>query len=252
MTTGPLGQGVANAVGMAIAERFLAERYNRPGHEIVDHRIYAICSDGDLMEGVSQEAASIAGHFGLGKLIYFYDDNHITIDGTTALSFDAEDQRRALRGLRLARPARRRTPRTSTRCALPIARRAGRGRAAVVHRRPLAHRLPRAARDRHGQGARRAARRGRGARDQGGDGLGPRRALLGPRGRLRAHVLRERGVELEAEWRERFDAWRDGVPRRWRRLGPGCTRAGRGRAGAERCRRSRPARRSPRATRARR
>jgi transketolase len=90
VTTGPLGQGVGNAVGMAMAERFLAERFNRPGHEIVDHRTYAICSDGDLMEGISQEAASIAGHFGLGKLTLCYDDNRITIDGTTAISFDAE------------------------------------------------------------------------------------------------------------------------------------------------------------------
>jgi transketolase len=91
VTTGPLGQGFANAVGMAIAERFLAERYNRPGREIVDHRVYAICSDGDLMEGISQEAASIAGHFGLGKLIVCYDDNRITIDGTTSISFDGEN-----------------------------------------------------------------------------------------------------------------------------------------------------------------
>jgi transketolase len=91
VTTGPLGQGVGNAVGMAIAERFLAERFNRPAHEIVDHRTWVICSDGDLMEGVSQEAASIAGHFALGKLIVCYDDNHITIDGTTAISFDGED-----------------------------------------------------------------------------------------------------------------------------------------------------------------
>ena len=91
-TTGPLGQGFGNGVGMAIAERFLAERYNRPHHEIVDTWVYAICSDGDLMEGVASEAASIAGHLGLGKLVYFYDDNHITIDGTTSLSFDTENQ----------------------------------------------------------------------------------------------------------------------------------------------------------------
>jgi len=90
ITTGPLGQGLGNAVGMAMAERFLAERFNRPGYEIVDHRVYAICSDGDLMEGVSQEAASIAGHFGLGELVVCYDDNHITIDGTTSISFDGE------------------------------------------------------------------------------------------------------------------------------------------------------------------
>jgi transketolase len=87
VTTGPLGQGFANGVGFGIAERFLAERYNRPYDEIVDHRVYCICSDGDLMEGVSNEAASIAGMLGLGKLVYFYDDNHITIDGTTSVSF---------------------------------------------------------------------------------------------------------------------------------------------------------------------
>ncbi len=91
LTTGPLGQGFANAVGMALTERFLAERFNRPGSELVDHHTYVICSDGDMMEGISQEAASIAGNFALSKLIVCYDDNRITIDGTTALSFDAED-----------------------------------------------------------------------------------------------------------------------------------------------------------------
>jgi transketolase len=91
VTTGPLGQGFANAVGMAIAERFLADRFNRPGHTIVDHHVYTICSDGDMMEGISQEAASIAGNFALGKLIACYDDNHITIDGSTSISFDAEN-----------------------------------------------------------------------------------------------------------------------------------------------------------------
>jgi transketolase len=87
VTTGPLGQGFANGIGFAIAERFLAERYNRPYDEIVDHRVYCICSDGDLMEGISNEGASVAGTLGLGKLVYFYDDNRITIDGTTSVSF---------------------------------------------------------------------------------------------------------------------------------------------------------------------
>jgi transketolase len=91
ITTGPLGQGFANAVGMAMAERFLAEHFNRPGGEIVDHRVYVIASDGDMMEGISQEAASLAGNFALGKLVVCYDENHITIDGTTSLSFDRED-----------------------------------------------------------------------------------------------------------------------------------------------------------------
>ena len=87
VTTGPLGQGVGNSVGMAVAEANLATVFNRPGHEIIDHRTYFICSDGDLMEGVSHEAASFAGHFRLGKLIGFYDDNHITIDGSTDLTY---------------------------------------------------------------------------------------------------------------------------------------------------------------------
>ncbi|HEX7025398.1 MAG TPA: transketolase, partial [Gemmatimonadales bacterium] len=89
-TTGPLGQGVANAVGMAMAERLLAERFNRPGHEIIDHRTWAFASDGDLMEGVASEAASLAGHLALGKLTVVYDDNHITIDGDTDRSFNED------------------------------------------------------------------------------------------------------------------------------------------------------------------
>lgn len=86
-TTGPLGQGFANGVGMAMAEAFLAARFNRPGFEVVDHHTIAIVSDGDLMEGISHEAASLAGHYGLGKLIYLYDDNGITIDGSTDLAY---------------------------------------------------------------------------------------------------------------------------------------------------------------------
>src|SRR5207253_5467096 len=93
-TTGPLGQGFANGVGMAIAERELAARYNRPGFPVVDHFTYAICSDGDLMEGVSHEAASLAGHLRLGKLVYIYDRNEITIDGSTDLAFTEDVGRR--------------------------------------------------------------------------------------------------------------------------------------------------------------
>ncbi len=87
VTTGPLGQGFANSVGMAVAEAYLAARYNRPGHEIIDHYIYCLVSDGDLMEGVASEAASLAGHLKLGKLIYLYDDNEVTLSASTQVTF---------------------------------------------------------------------------------------------------------------------------------------------------------------------
>jgi transketolase len=89
-TTGPLGQGVANGIGMALAAERLAAEFNRPGHEVVDHRVYGIVSDGDLMEGVASEAASLAGHLKLGRVTYLYDDNSITIDGGTDLAFSED------------------------------------------------------------------------------------------------------------------------------------------------------------------
>ncbi|UCF46912.1 MAG: transketolase, partial [Myxococcales bacterium] len=89
-TTGPLGQGIGNGVGMAMAERHLAARFNRPGHTLFDHRTWVVASDGDIMEGVGSEAASIAGHLKLGKLVVFWDDNKITIDGSTDLTFSED------------------------------------------------------------------------------------------------------------------------------------------------------------------
>ncbi|HOE35549.1 MAG TPA: transketolase [Anaerolineaceae bacterium] len=94
ITTGPLGQGLATAVGMAMAEAHLAAVYNRPGHEIINHYTYVLASDGDLMEGVTSEACSLAGHLRLGKLIVFYDDNRITIDGSTDISFTEDRAKR--------------------------------------------------------------------------------------------------------------------------------------------------------------
>jgi transketolase len=89
-TTGPLGQGISTCVGLALAERLLAARFNRPGHEIVDHHTFTIASDGDLEEGISSEASSLAGHLALGRLIAFYDDNHISIEGNTELAFSED------------------------------------------------------------------------------------------------------------------------------------------------------------------
>jgi transketolase len=89
-TTGPLGQGIANSVGLALAERMLAARFNKPGHDIVDHYTYTIASDGDMEEGVQSEAASLCGHLGLGRLTAFYDDNHISIEGDTELAFSED------------------------------------------------------------------------------------------------------------------------------------------------------------------
>ncbi|MFH0825400.1 MAG: transketolase [Pseudomonadota bacterium] len=93
-TTGPLGQGFAMGVGMALAERFLSHRFNRPGVSVVDHYTYALVSDGDLMEGISYEAASLAGHLGLGKIVYLYDDNHISIEGDTSIAFTEDVEAR--------------------------------------------------------------------------------------------------------------------------------------------------------------
>ncbi|MGD2071836.1 MAG: transketolase, partial [Gemmatimonadota bacterium] len=93
-TTGPLGQGIANSVGMALAERWLARRFNRPGHTVVDHRTWAFCSDGDLMEGISHEVAALAGHQKLGKLTWVWDDNRITIEGSTDLASSTDQARR--------------------------------------------------------------------------------------------------------------------------------------------------------------
>ena len=101
-TTGPLGQGIGNSVGMAIAARWLAARYNRPGFELFDFNVYALCSDGDLMEGIGGEAASLAGHLKLSNLCWIYDDNHITIEGHTTLAF-SEDVATRFDGLRLER-----------------------------------------------------------------------------------------------------------------------------------------------------
>ena len=154
-TTGPLGQGVGNSVGMAIASRWLSANYNRPGFELFRYNVYALCSDGDMMEGISGEAASLAAHLKLPNLCWIYDDNHITIEGKTSLAFSEDVGRRfegygwqvlhvedvndldALRGALEQFRQHRRPPHADYR--------------------PQPHRLRRPQRPRHGQGPRRAA-----------------------------------------------------------------------------------------------
>jgi len=210
-TTGPLGQGFANAVGMAIAERFLSERYNRPGQEIVDHHVYTICSDGDLMEGVSQEAASIAGHFGLGKLIACYDDNHITIDGTTAISFDGENHlaRFEADGWHVQR-VEDSEDLDALESALAAARAETERPSFIAIRSHIAYPAPHAVDTAKAHGAPlgeeevRAAKRAM--------GFDPEREFWVD-DRVYEHMgLGDAGTTAEREWRVRFDAWRESFP----------------------------------------
>jgi len=217
-TTGPLGQGVMNSVGMALAEAHLAEVFNRNGHRVVDHHTWAICSDGDLMEGASHEAASLAGHLGLGKLIWIYDDNHITIDGPTELAYsddaagrfesygwhvqDVGDRANDLEALSGAfRDARDETDRPS----LVIVRsHIGYGApnkqdTAEAHGAPL------------GADEVRAAKRSYGWPEE-------ETFLVPERARRHMEETRERGRRLQEEWEERWEAYRSEHPGLARRL----------------------------------
>src|SRR5438067_4834659 len=205
-TTGPLGQGFANGVGFGIAERFLAERYNRPYDEIVDHRVYAIASDGDLMEGVSNEAASIAGQLGLGKLVYFYDDNHITIDGTTAISFTAED-----RGARLAAQGWHvqhiddANDLDGLREAIAVAQAETDRPSLIVIRSHIAFGAPRAVDTAKAHGSPLGEDEVRAAKEA--LGWDPDKKFFVPE-RVYEHMTRvDRGIELEQQWRDRFERW---------------------------------------------
>jgi transketolase len=204
VTTGPLGQGFANGVGMAIAERFLRERY---GREIQDHHVYAIVSDGDLMEGIASEAASLAGHLRLGRLVYLYDDNDISLDGPTSLSFNTEDVGRrfeaygwevltvsdandleSLRGaIRTAqgnddRPS---LIRVKSIIGYPSPNKSGTSKA---HGSPLGEDEVRATKE--------------------AMGWDPDVQFLIPDG-VHAAFAPERGAETQSAWQERFEAWRD-------------------------------------------
>jgi transketolase len=227
-TTGPLGQGFANGVGMAMAERFLRERY---GRDVVDHRVFAICSDGDLMEGISSEAASIAGHLGLGRIVYLYDDNRITIDGSTDLSFSENvSQRFAAQGWHTLEVADGEDV-----DAIEAAVRAG----VAEEERPTLIRL-RTVIAHHSPGK-------RGTSKAHGEALGvdevaatkralgwdPEEQFFVPNG-VRAHFdQRPRGAQDQAAWQSRFDAWAAANPERaaeWRdaqagKVGNGLTAA---------------------------
>jgi transketolase len=210
-TTGPLGQGVGNAVGMAMAERFLAQRYNRPGQEIVDHHVYAIASDGDLMEGVSQEAASLAGAFGLGKMVLFYDDNRITIDGTTALSFDYEDKgaRFAAYGWHVQHVADV-NDLAALRRAVTNARNETERPSLIVVRSHIAYPAPNAQDTAKAHGAPLGEDEVRAAKEV--LGWDPDAHFVVP-DEVQEHMDRRGdGEELNAEWRGRFERWRAAFP----------------------------------------
>jgi len=210
-TTGPLGQGFANGVGMAMAERFLADRYNRIGHEIVDHRVFAICSDGDLMEGVSNEAASLAGQNALGKLVYFYDDNRITIDGTTAISFDGEDKGRRFeaQGWHVQHVADSEDLEALAEATQNAIAEEGRPSLIVV-RSHIAYPAPNAMDTAAAHGSALGEDEVRAAKEA--LGLDPDEHFAVPDSVYEHMDRRSRGRELEDEWNGRFDAWRKEFP----------------------------------------
>jgi transketolase len=227
-TTGPLGQGLANAVGMAMAERFLAQRYNRPGHTVVDHRVYVVASDGDLMEGVASEACSLAGAFGLGKLVVLYDDNRITIDGTTALSFDSEDKGKRFEayGWHVEHVSDV-NDLAALRRAIAAAEAETERPSLLVVRSHIAYPAPRAIDTAKAHGAPLGDAEVRATKEV--LGWDPNETFAVPAEVYEHMSLREKGAALEVEWRARLEAWRAAFPvlaedwdRAWaRELAPG-------------------------------
>jgi len=214
MTTGPLGQGISSSVGLALAERMLAARFNRDGHEIVDHHTFVIASDGDLMEGVASEACSLAGHLALGRLTVFYDDNHITIDGDTSVAFTEDTAARFEaygwhvidlgEDLRLdsIEAAARSAMAEDDRPSLVILRTHIAPGAPTKQDTPGAHGAP------LGEEEVRAAKESYGWPSQ-----EPFHVPGEVRERYAACV--ERGAELAHEWRERGEAYREAYPEQW-------------------------------------
>ena len=211
ITTGPLGQGFANAVGMAMAERFLAERFNRPDRAAVDHHVYAICSDGDLMEGISQEAASIAGNFALGKVVVCYDENHITIDGTTSLSFDRENhvERLEAEAWHVQRVEDSEDV-EALEAAIAAAREEGERPSFIAIRSHIAYPAPHAVDTAKAHGAPLGEDEVRATKEV--MGFDPDRDFWVD-DRVYEHMsLRERGAQAQRDWEERFGSWREAFP----------------------------------------
>jgi transketolase len=211
VTTGPLGQGFANAVGMAVAERFLADCFNRPGHRPVDHHVYVICSDGDLMEGISQEAASIAGHFALGQLVVCYDDNHITIDGTTAISFDTENHlaRFEAEGWHVQRVESSEDV-EALQGAIAAARDETERPSLISIRSHIAYPAPHAVDTAKAHGAALGEDEVRATKEV--MGFDPDRSFWVDDAVYEHMSLRESGAAVQQEWRERFELWREAFP----------------------------------------
>jgi transketolase len=211
ITTGPLGQGFANAVGMAIAERFLSDRFNRPGRELVDHHVYTICSDGDMMEGISQEAASIAGQFALGKLVVCYDDNHITIDGTTSLSFDGENHaaRMAADGWHVQR-VEDSEDLDALETAIAAARDETERPSFISIRSHIAYPAPHAIDTAKSHGAALGEDEVRATKEV--MGFDPDRRFWVDESVYEHMSLRESGAASQQEWEERFNSWRADFP----------------------------------------
>jgi transketolase len=205
-TTGPLGQGATNAVGMAMAERFLAGRYNRPGHTIVDHRTYALVGDGDMMEGITHEAASLAGHLKLGKLVWLYDDNKISLDGPTSLHFSEDVAKRfEAYGWHVQKVAQGDTDVDAIDAALTAAKADPRPSLIMV-RTTIGYGSP------HKQGSCEAHGAPLGADEVKATkvalGWDPEKQFFIPE-QAQTHLLSavERGAGAEAEWQKTFDAW---------------------------------------------
>ena len=194
-----------------MAESFLGERFNRPGMAVVDHHTYAICSDGDLMEGISQEAASIAGRFALGKLIVCYDDNHITIDGTTSISFDGENHAARLRadGWHVQQLADSEDLDELAR-ALAAARAETERPSFIAIGSHIAYPAPHAVDTAKSHGSPLGEQEVRATKEV--MGFDPERSFSVDE-RVYEHMsLRDSGARVRTQWQERFDAWREAYP----------------------------------------